>query len=306
MNRFVFIVFAALLAACAPPAEREEFRLGTASLGGTYYPLGQGLASLVTRHASGISMVPVVTRGALENPRLVAAGDLEMALTNADIAYFAHRGEGSYPAPLDVLAAGALSPSVLHVIARAGGPVSTFADLRGKRVALGPAGGPTISLASRLLQAHGMTLDDIVPSFLSYSDGFTQLGDGNIDAAFALAGYPAAAVLQTRATRELAFIHVPPPVIEQFLVENPYYYRVDIPARIYDTEAGSTVLAVPNVLIVRGSESADAVFSVVEAIYGHMAELQETNAVARQIDVARSLHLPIPLHPGAARYFAGP
>ena len=97
-----------------------------------------------------------------------------------------------------------------------------------------------------------MTLDDIVPSFLSYSDGFSQLGDGNVDAAFALAGYPAAAVLQTRATRDLTFIEVDSDVMEQFLADNPYYYQVDIAAEVYDTETGSTLLAVANILIVRG------------------------------------------------------
>jgi len=293
-----------MVAACAPPADREEFRLGTAALGGAYYPLGQGLASLVTRDADGISMVPIVTRGALENPRLVGGGELEMALTNADLAYFAYRGEGPYEAPLDILAAGALHPSVLHLIARAGGSVSTFAELNGRRLAIGPAGGPTVTLTDLLLQSHGMTLDDVVPSFLSYSDGFTQLGDGNVDAAFALAGYPAAAVMQTRATQDLVFIHVEAPVIERFVAENPYYYPVEIPSSVYDTEAGSTVLAIANVLIVRGSESEDAVYRVVESIYGNLAELSESNAIAAQIDATRSTDLPLPLHPGAARYFA--
>lgn len=306
MRRSVLITFVAVLAACAPPTDRQEFRLGTAGLGGAYYPLGQGLASLVTQHAAGISMVPIVTRGALENPRLVANAELEMALTNADLAYFAHQGQAPYDAPLDVLAAGALHPSVLHLIARADGGLSTFAELRGKRVALGAAGGPTVSLARLLLAAHGMTLDDIVPSFLSYSDGFGQLGDGNVDAAFALAGYPAAAVLQTRATRDLTFIDVDSEVMERFLANNPYYYQVDIPAEVYDTETGSTLLAVANILIVRGSEAEDAVYTVVESIYSNLAALQATNAIARQIDPSQSVNLPIPLHPGAARYFSQP
>ena len=304
VNRLVAFTAAAVVAACAPPADRQEYRLGTAALGGAYYPLGQGIASLVTRYADGISMVPIVTRGALENPRLVSEGELEMALTNADLAYFAYRGEGPYEAPLDILAAGALHPSVLHLIARASGGVPTFAELRGKRLAIGPAGGPTVTLTDLLLQSHGMTLDDVVPSFLSYSDGFTQLGDGNVDAAFALAGYPAAAVMQTRATQELAFIQVEDPVIERFVADNPYYYPVELASSVYDTESGSTVLAIANVLIVRGGESDEAVYEVVESIYANLAELSDTNAIAGQIDASRSVDLPLPLHPGAARYFA--
>ena len=64
------------------------------------------------------------------------------------------------------------------------------------------------------------------------------------------------------------------------------------------------MLAIANVLIVRGSESEEAVYKVVESIYGNLAELIESNAIAGQIDAARSTDLPLPLHPGAARYFA--
>ena len=299
----VISVLFIMILACAPANDRQEIRLGTAALGGAYYPLGQGLSSLVTQHLDGVSMVPIVTRGAVENPRLIARGDIELALTNADLAYFAYDGQRPYGEPLNILAAGALHPSVLHLISRADGEISTFQQLEGKRIALGAAGGPTVSLARLLLEAHGMSLDDVVPSFLSYSDGFSQLGDGNIDAAFALAGYPAAGVLQTRATQDLSFIQIDSEIMAQFIVENPYYYLVDMPKEVYDTNMGSTLLAVPNILIVSGNADADFVFDIVGSIYGNLQQLQRTNAIAQQIDLSQIEHLPIPLHPGASQYF---
>ncbi|MBD07340.1 MAG: TRAP transporter substrate-binding protein [Gammaproteobacteria bacterium] len=299
----VISVLFIMILACAPANDRQEIRLGTAALGGAYYPLGQGLSSLVTQHLDGVSMVPIVTRGAVENPRLIARGDIELALTNADLAYFAYDGQRPYGEPLNILAAGALHPSVLHLISRADGEISTFEQLEGKRIALGAAGGPTVSLARLLLEAHGMSLDDVVPSFLSYSDGFSQLGDGNIDAAFALAGYPAAGVLQTRATQDLSFIQIDSEIMAQFIIENPYYYLVDMPKEVYDTNMGSTLLAVPNILIVSGNADADFVFDIVGSIYGNLQQLQQTNAIAQKIDLSQIEHLPIPLHPGASQYF---
>ena len=299
----VISVLFIMILACAPANDRQEIRLGTAALGGAYYPLGQGLSSLVTQHLDGVSMVPIVTRGAVENPRLIARGDIELALTNADLAYFAYDGQRPYGEPLNILAAGALHPSVLHLISRADGEISTFEQLEGKRIALGAAGGPTVSLARLLLEAHGMSLDDVVPSFLSYSDGFSQLGDGNIDAAFALAGYPAAGVLQTRATQDLSFIQIDSEIMAQFIIENPYYYLVDMPKEVYDTNMGSTLLAVPNILIVSGNADADFVLGIVGSIYGNLQQLQRTNAIAQQIDLSQIEHLPIPLHPGASQYF---
>ncbi len=306
MREILIILAACLLTACAPGTNQTELYLGTATLGGAYYPLGQGIANLVTRHAEGLTMVPIVTRGAVENPRLVSLGDVEIGLTNADLAFFGYQGQAPYDSRLSILAAGALHPSILHLITRADAGLDSMTDLRGKRVALGPAGGPTVAFASLLLSAHGMSFDDIVSSFLSYSDGFSQLGDGNVDAAFALAGFPAAAVLQTRATQELSFVTIEPQVFAAIIRDNPYYYTASVPAAVYDMETESTVLAVNNMLVVGAEESADTVFSIVSAVYGHLDELQRTNAIAQQINPDQSLNLPIPLHPGAARYFEQP
>ena len=294
---------ACLLTACTPGSSQTELHLGAATLGGAYYPIGQGISSLVTQHAENLMMVPIVTRGAVENPRLVSLGDIEIGLTNADLAFFAYRGQAPYEERLSILAAGALHPSILHLITRADAGLDSMTQLRGRRVALGPAGGPTVTFASLLLAAYGMSLDDIVPSFLSYSDGFSQLGDGNVDAAFALAGFPAAAVLQIRATRELRFITIEPQVFAAIIDENPYYYTLTVPADVYDMDTDSTELAVDNMLVVGAEQSAELVFSIVSAVYGHLDELQRTNAIARQINPDQSLRLPIPLHPGAARYF---
>ncbi|HSG64100.1 MAG TPA: TAXI family TRAP transporter solute-binding subunit, partial [Gammaproteobacteria bacterium] len=214
-----------------------------------------------------------------------------------------YEGRPPYEAKLDVLAAGALHPSVLHLVTSMSTGITEFADLRGRQIAVGPAGGPTVALTETLLAAHGMTLEDVVPSFLSYSDGFGQLSDGNIDAAFALAGFPAAAVLQAGATNDLVFIRVPSGVLAGIVEENPYYTLVQIPASIYATAEDVTALAVDNVLIVNAHALPDNVYAMVAAIYGHLPELERAIAVARQIDAAHSTQLAIPLHPGARRYF---
>tara|TARA_B100000029_G_scaffold512570_1_gene609574 strand:- start:3367 stop:4350 length:984 start_codon:yes stop_codon:yes gene_type:complete len=303
LRSFILITVSLMIAGCSPPTDREEIRLGTAALGGAYYPLGQGLSGLVSQDMDGVFMVPIVTRGAVENPRLIDRGDMELALTNADLAYFAYAGQNPYQEPLDILAAGILHPSVLHLISRADNGITSFEQLKGRRIALGAAGGPTVSLARLLLEAHGMSLEDIVPSFLSYSDGFSQLGDGNVDAAFALAGFPAAGVLQTRATQELSFIQIDTEIMNRFVENNPYYYLVNMSKEVYDTKNGSTLLAVPNILIVSGSASSEFVFEIVKSIYGNLQQLQTTNAIANQIDPTQLGLLPIPLHPGASQYF---
>ncbi len=306
MRKTVIMLLAYVLQACAPGGDQTELHLGAATLGGAYFPIGQGISNLVNQHADEFTMVPIVTRGAIENPRLVSVGDIEVGMTNADLAYFGYQGQPPYESELRILAAGALHPSMLHLAIRADSDLNSIPDLRGRRVALGPAGGTTVAFARLLLDAYGMTFGDIVPSFLSYTDGFSQLGDGNVDAAFALAGIPAAAVLQARATQELRFITIEPDIFGGIVEANPYYYTVTLPTSVYDTATEITVLAVDNILVVSADESADTVFSIVSAVYSNLDELRRTNAIAEQINPEQSLRLPIPLHPGAVRYFEQP
>jgi len=302
VHQVILVVLVSGLSACARP-DFEEFRVGTAGLGGAYYPLGQGISNLVTQHAPGIAMVPIVTRGAIENPRLVSIGDLEFGLTNADFGFFAYDGRQPYLERQEIRAAGALHPSVLHLITSTNTGLESFAELRGRRIAVGPAGGTTFYLTQMLLAAHGMTLDDVIVSFLSYSDGFGQLSDGNVDAAFALAGYPAGAVLQAGATQDLRFLRIEPAVAEAVVTENSYYSIVHVPADVYDTEEDGIAFAVDNILVVNANAEPDSVYAVVSAIYDNLPELRRSNAVARQIDPSRSTRLAVPLHAGAQRYF---
>lgn len=296
---------AAALFMAAAPVNAEELRIGTASLGGAFYPMGQSISNLVNKYAGGdISMVPVVTGGSVQNPRLIASGEVEIAITNNNLAVLAVKGKGPYaPDPIDMGAVAALHPSVLHMIVLEDSDIQTIEDLKGRRVAVGPAGGGTLGFLNFLLPLHDMSLDDITPSFLSYSDGFGQLTDGNVDAAFALSGYPAGAVMQASAGSKLRFIAFSDGMLDKALAANAAYNAVEIPAAVYGTAAPATVIGVNNMLIAPNSLSADVVEKIVASIFDHLDEFEAENANAKQIDPEMSRKLAIPLHEGAARYF---
>ena len=184
-SRRLAAAMAMTLALAGATATAEELRIGTASLGGAFYPMGQSISNLVNKYAGdGISMVPVVTGGSVQNPRLIDSGEVEIAITNNNLAVLATEGKGPYKSgAIDIAAVAALHPSVLHMIVLDSSDIRTMEDLKGKRVAVGPAGGGTLGFLNFLLPLHDMTLEDMTPSFLSYSDGFSQLADGNVDAA---------------------------------------------------------------------------------------------------------------------------
>ncbi|MBU2961320.1 TAXI family TRAP transporter solute-binding subunit [Citreicella sp. C3M06] len=297
---------AASFAVLAQTAQAEEYRIGTASLGGAFFPMGQGISNLVNKYAGdGIDMVPIVTQGSVQNPRLVAQGEVELGITSANLAADAVAGAGAYDgSPMDLSALGPLHPSVLHMVVTDGSDIQTFADLKGKRVAVGPAGGGTMGFLNNMLPVYGLSLDDITPSFLSYGDGFSQLSDGNVDAALALSGYPAAAVMQAAASGKLRMIGMEADKLEQILSGNPAYSTFDISADVYDMDEDAQVLGVTNMLVVPADMDAGIVESIAAAIYDHLDEFAAENANARQIDKARASALAIDLHPGAAAYFA--
>lgn len=295
-----------VLAFSSSAAIAEELRIGTASLGGAFYPMGQSISNIVNKYAGNdISMVPVVTGGSVQNPNLIASGEVEIAITNNNLAVLAVGGKGPYTATgeIELSAVAALHPSVLHMMVLADSDIQTLEDLKGKRVAVGPAGGGTLGFVNFLMPLHDMTLDDITPSFVSYADGFSQLTDGTVDAALALSGYPAGAVMQATAGAELRFISFSEGKLEEALAKNGAYASVEIAADVYGTAEAGTVIGVNNMLVAPNSLDADTVERITTAIFDNLAELQAENANALQIDPAMSTNLAIPLHPGAQAYF---
>lgn len=248
-------------------------------------------------------MVPIVTGGGLENPRLVASGEVDVALAPASLSFLAVGGKGPYKEALPIRGIGALHSSVLHMVTLPGSGIESIEDLKGRTVAVGPAGGGTLSLMRNLFKLYGMSLDDITPSFLSYADGMSQLADGNVDASFALAGFPTGAVAQIAATNDLSFIELGDAKMTELLDTYPFYTSISVPADVYGTDDAIAVIGSPNLLIAHADMDADLVATLAEAIYGNLDALIAENALAAKIDPAQSLDLPIEIHPGAEKFF---
>lgn len=303
MNIATKILAAAAMVFMSNAASAQELRIGTASLGGAYYPMGQALSNMVNKHAEGYTMVPIVTGGGAENPRLVASGEVDLGIAPASLSFLATKGKGPYKEALDIKAMGQLHSSILHMVTLPGNGIDSIADLKGKRVAIGPAGGGTLAITRNMFKLYDMTMEDIVPSFLSYADGFSQLSDGNVDAAFALAGFPTSAVMQAGATNELQFIELGEEKMGELTTKFPYYSNVTLPADVYDTGNEIVVIGSANMLIASGDMDDARATVLLEAIYGNLDDLIAENALAKQIVPKASLGLPIPLHPAAQAYF---
>lgn len=292
----------------AQPAKPEtpkvtQMGIATATIGGAYYPMGQAIANVVNNHYKAVQLTAEVTNGALENNRLLDGGESAFAITNADLGFFAANGLKPYDKKMNIASVGNLHPSVFHIITLANSPIKSISDFKNKKIAVGPAGGATIGLLENVLAEYGMTIKDVKPSYLPYTDGFTQLSDGNVDIALAVSGYPAAAVMEVSTTKKIKFIEPGEAEFKKLLEKFAYYSQVAVPKDVYKLDNDAKAIGIKNLFVCSKDLDNDTVYNVAKALYENVNELIENNKVAAQMDVSTLSETSVELHPGAKKYF---
>jgi TRAP transporter TAXI family solute receptor len=248
-------------------------------------------------------MTAEITGGTVENPRLVGTGQTDVAICNANHGFSAFKGEDPYDKKYDVRAIGSLHSSVLHIVTIDGTGVKTIPDLKGQRVAVGPAGGPAPMLKAVFSVHENLKFEDIRPSFVSFSDGVTNLKDGNVKAALVLAGYPAAAILELAVTNKVRFVEIAEDKISEIQKKHPYYARMVLPASVYKTDNDPVVLGVRNLLVVSPKMDEDTAYKITKAVYSHLDELIKYHDSLKRVSLKEVADVGgVPLHPGALKY----
>lgn len=281
-----------------------ELNCATAGMGGAFYPMGQALSTIISTYVDNVTMIPVVTGGSVANPRTISAGEHDIGITNADKAYAAIRGNAPYDGVQNISAIISLHPSILHVIALKDSKIESFYDFKGQKIAAGTAGGGTVAFLKNIFPEYGLDVEkDMTTSFLSYSDGMSQLTDRNLDVSCALAGFPTSAVTQLTVSNSIKIIPIEADIMSTLLEKYPYYKSYTIPADLYKLSSDAEVIGVPNLLVARNDLDEELVYQMTKALYENFTELGELNANAKKIVLENIFDLPIPLHPGAQRFY---
>jgi hypothetical protein len=181
--------------------------------------------------------------------------------------------------------------------------IKTVADLKGKSVSIGAAGSGVYFNAIDVLGVYGLTEDDIKPTYQSFGDSTEALQDGQIDAAFVVAGAPTTAVTSLAATRDVYLVSLDNEHIDALLAASPYYSKYVIPAATYGMPEDATTVAVGAVVIARDDVSADDVYNFVSTVFENADNLAHDKAKELDLDFATSV-TSVPYHAGAAKYFA--
>ena len=316
----------ALTLAHAPGAQAEDitfFRIGTGSTAGTYFPIGGIIASGISKppgsrecEAGGSCGVPGLiavvqsTEGSVANVKGIANGTLESGLSQADISFWAYRGEGKFKetGPIDSLRTIAnLFPESMHLVVRRGSGIESVADLRGKRVSLDREGSGTRVDALLVLKAFGIGLDDIEDVALASGPAADRMRAEELDAFFMIVGTPANAVANLADDSLITLVPLVGPEVDKLRETYPFFAQDRIPAGTYFNVPETETLSVGAQWLVSAKLPDDLVYQVTRALWHPSTRrlLDGGHPKGKSINVFTALDgLVVPLHPGARRYYS--
>lgn len=309
---FIFCLLLAILLMISVCVGKENkfprfLTIGSAASGGAYYPIAIVMADIITNKL-GIQTTAQVTGGAIENNGLLQDKRVDLAISTGSLSYAAYNGlppYGKKHKDINVLFNN-LSSGVFHVVVMKDSNIKSIGDLKGKKVCLGPAGGAAINIANDVWSIYGFGLADVKPTYLSYSDGIDSLTDGNIDAVIVQSAAPAAAIKQLAASgKKFRILSVEEDKQRKILEKFPYYSMLKLDKSMYGTAEDATVIVGSNMVIVNRSLPKELVYEITKALFENIDKIKKSNPAAKDMKIENAdKGLPIPMHPGAAKYFS--
>ena len=279
--------------------------IATGGTAGTYYPLGGGIAGLISDKA-GTNATAQVTGAAVENMRLISKKEVDLAITQGDIADYAAKGTEMFQddAVSNLQAIGALYQETIQIVVSEKSGITSVSELKGKKVSVGAPGSGTEVNARQILEAYGLAFEDLSAERLSFGDSAKKIQDGILDAAFVTAGAPTAAINELAATTGVRLLTIEDDKIKAITDKYKYYSQQVIPAGTYPKqEAEVKTVAVKAIMSVRAELDTQLVYDITKAIYENTEPLIAINAKANEIKTDKALEgISIPLHPGAEKY----
>ncbi|VUX46152.1 31 kDa immunogenic protein [Candidatus Defluviicoccus seviourii] len=320
----VALAFGAASVQAAPATAQDVrfIRIGTGAAGGSYFPVGGLIANAISNPPGsapcalggscgvpGLVAAAVSTQGAVENAQAVADGKLDLALCQADVAYFAYTGTGPWapkPALKNLRVIANLYPELMHAVVRRDAGISAIGQMRGKRINLGEQNSGTLAVARWVLRAYNVPPSTLTASFLSLNRASSLLVEGKLDGFFMIGGYPLTAVTDSAEALPIAILPVDEAVATQLMRQHRFFARSVIPDKTYPGVGAVETLAVGAQLIVTADMDEGFVYAMTQALWDprNRPILDGGHPLGKLIRRETALDgLAIPLHPGAARYY---
>lgn len=284
---------------------------GTGGTSGLYYPIGGALKG-VFEDSEMVDSVTVESTGAsVMNINSIDQGLNQIAIVMSDVAYDAVNGRGQFDGnPIEVRAIAGMYPNVVQIVATAASGITSVSDMAGKRVGVGQVGSGVEQSAQKVLEAAGLTYDDLAQvTNTGYADSVQSMKNGTLDAAFFTSGVPNANIVDVMQTMDVVFVPVTGEIAENLIAAYPFYENFAIAAgndAQYDLDEPLQTVAIRNLLVVSPTLPESLVAELTSRFYDYLGSEQVTIGALRQFDRnAMSQGLVVDLHPGAQRFYSG-
>ena len=300
----VLLMLVTVFVACG---KTETMTMGTGGTSGTYYGYG-GIIGSQIKTSAGINVNVVSTDGSKANILGIHAGNYQLGTVQSDVMAYAWAGSRSFESDgaIDTFrVVGGLYAEAVQLVTM-NPDIKSVADLKGKSVSIGAAGSGVYFNALDVIEAAGLTLDDIVPQYQSFADSADALKDGKIDAAFIVAGPPTPAIAELFTANTAYLVPIDGEVADALLENCPYYTVHNIPANTYKGQTEDvTTVTVKATLIVSASASEETVYELTKAIFENIDAIKSAHAKGEELSLENATSgMTAPFHAGAAKYFA--
>ena len=289
----------------APAVTR--INMGAGWVTGVYYPLAGAMSRIAHTSIDNISLTVESSGASVVNSRMIGSGDLDMAIAQNDVAYYAFRGEGAFEGnPVENMRGMfVLYPEPVQLVAAAGSGIESPADLAGKRVALGPLGSGAEVNALQVLEAAGLSEGDLAAAErLEAGEAADFLRDGRVDAAFFTVGIGASVIDELSVMTDIYLVNIVGDIAQSLMDTYPFYASVTIPGDTYSNVPEADTIAVLSMIVTREDIDADLVYDFMRGIFDNIDVIHGAHDVGRLVTLDTALDgMSVPLHPGAERFF---
>jgi uncharacterized protein len=309
-RHFVWIAAAIVLGVAPSAAAQQQNRISitTGGTGGVYYPMGGGMANVLSKSVPGLTATAEVTGGSVDNLKLIGAGKSEVGFSMADAAWEAAQGTEKFKDnKVNARTLMVLYPNKMQVVTVEGSGIGRMSDLKGKRVSTGAPGSGVEVMALRVLEAMGIDpKKDIKQERLSAAESVNAIKDRKIDAFFWVGGVPTAALTDLAATPSVKMKLLDHGEFAEAMNKKygPLYVRGAIPAGSYaGQDKANENIDVWNILVTNDRMSDQMAYSIAKTLFEKKADLVAVHKEAENIELKnQATGSPIPFHPGAKKY----
>ncbi len=307
MKRILALVFALCLLTALPASAVEVLTMGTGGTSGTYYAFGSEIATLWNKNVEGFEVAAQPTGASKENIVKITDGEFQLGWSQNDTISYAYNADPKHfqGEKFDgFYAIAALYPEAVQLGVAADSDIKNVADLKGKRVSIGAPGSGTAINAEQVLEAAGLSLDDIQRYDQNFGDSSDSFQNMQLDAFFVVAGVPNTGIISADIKRPVRLLSMDETQDAALKGKYPFYIDVTVPGNTYKgTPEDVKIPSITAVLIVSKDMDEEVVYNLTKTLFEKKGEL--THAKALELDPKFAVEgIPCPIHPGAAKYYA--